>query len=140
MTTIDRAEQIIEEAERIASASSPYRIELPFPPSSNTAYPTGKTGKRFLSTKGKKWYAEALPEIEFVLMGMDAPEKISMAFHFAFPDNRARDLLNYVKLPQDAVCDILGVDDNHTIVPDMTLRSLGVDKHNPRCIVIISAI
>lgn len=140
MTTIDRAEQIIEEAERIASASSPYRIELPFPPSSNTAYPTGKTGKRFLSGRGKEWYEKALPLAEFALQRMDTPERLKMMFMFYFPNNRKCDLNNYVKLPQDVICSVLNIDDNHFVVPIVSMHSMGVDKEFPRCVVYVYAI
>jgi Holliday junction resolvase RusA-like endonuclease len=119
------------------------QVVLPFPPSTNTAYPSSARGGRHLSKAGKTWLAEAAPLIEEALQGFDLPEqpRIEIELQLLMPDNRTRDLDNYIKLPKDAVCAELSVDDNHRTIPSLVLRSLGVrDKQRGEegyCVIVI---
>ncbi|NJK32104.1 MAG: RusA family crossover junction endodeoxyribonuclease [Deltaproteobacteria bacterium] len=108
-------------------------IVLPFPPSSNSAYPSGKNGRRFMSKAGAAWKLAAYPMATSSLGDWLAPECIMMSFWLAFPDKRKRDLNNYVKLPQDLVCEAWGIDDNHFMIPEIRMISMGVNRANAHC-------
>lgn len=116
-------------------------IELPFPPSSNTAYPTNRSGRgRHLSEKGAEWLSQAEWHIRVATVGKPMPP---LPWHITFalwvPDNRVRDAMNYIKLPQDALCKVVGIDDKWTNIRSNTVVVCGVDKHTPRCVISIGA-
>lgn len=101
------------------------RIHLEITPLSlNTAYPSGKTGKRFLSAKGKA-YKEAIGWIAKqnslgILTG-----DVGVDYIFGFKDKRARDVDNYIKMAQDALTGIAFNDDSQIV--ELTARKLKSD-------------
>jgi crossover junction endodeoxyribonuclease RusA len=73
-------------------------LELPFPVSVNGMFPSAKTGRRFLSAKGKAYrqevYALAL-EQHGIFKPFTGP--ISVTVELYPPDKRIRDIDNYNK-------------------------------------------
>lgn len=84
------------------------------PISLNTAYPTGSSGRRFLSAIGKAYKLEIAWAVrqEFLtpLVG-----DLRAEYVFGFSDKRKRDLDNYIKLCQDAVVMGQGMEDDSQI-------------------------
>lgn len=80
------------------------KLELPYPPTLNTMYPTGRSGRRFLSKKGKDFknevYALTL-EQHGIFKPFTGP--VSATIHLAVPDLRKRDLDNTFKAIFDAL-------------------------------------
>jgi Holliday junction resolvase RusA-like endonuclease len=108
-------------------------IILPFPPSSNTAYPTNRRGGRHLSQAGANWKTKAMWQIKGALLHHDPPARFELHIRLWMPDNRRRDVDNYVKLAKDALCDALAVEDNWQRIPRLSVEACGVDRDNPRC-------
>lgn len=102
-------------------------IVLPFPPSSNMAYPTGRNGRRFKSKRLTQWLKKC-PEINESFEG-----ERKIIYKMYFPDNRIRDGQSYIKAPLDYIVK-QGVlkDDNRFIVRSEEWIDCGNDKENPR--------
>jgi len=107
-----------------------FKIILPFPPSSNTAYPTvvkGRKPVRVKSSKLKKWIEEAPNYDERV------KKKVAISYLIFFPDNRIRDGQNYMKVPLDyLVSQGVLTDDDRRYVKGEQWWDGGNDKENPR--------
>ncbi len=59
--------------------------------------------------------------------------RVAVVYTFYWPDARKRDLSNYVKAPEDLLIhQTVLEDDNWQIVQQVTLRSGGIDRANPR--------
>jgi crossover junction endodeoxyribonuclease RusA len=105
-----------------------YSCTLPFPPSVNSLFGGGSAQKRFPSKKYKDWRASC-PRLD--PLGISTP--CLVRYTFWLPDNRKRDLSNYLKAPEDyLVSQRVLVDDNHEIVAGVLLEFGGVDKANAR--------
>ena len=81
------------------------RIDLDYPPTTNTMYPTGKNGKRRLSEKGRQYRNSVLAcvlEQHGVFKPLEGNLKITIGL--IPPDRRKRDLDNCFK----AILDSLG--------------------------------
>jgi crossover junction endodeoxyribonuclease RusA len=77
---------------------------LPFPPTVNTLYPSGKTGRRFLSVKGKAYKAEVYARVleqHGLFKPLTGPLSVTVE-HFP-PDKRKRDHDNYCKALWDSL-------------------------------------
>ena len=107
------------------------KIVVPFPPSSNTAYPTVIKGRKPIRVKSaalKKWIENA-PDLE----GVRVHGKCTISYLIFFPDNRIRDGQNYMKVPLHYLVS-QGVieDDNHKIVKGEQWFFGGIDKVAPK--------
>jgi Holliday junction resolvase RusA-like endonuclease len=113
-------------------------IILPFPVSVNALYSGGSRQQRFKSKKYKDWL-HLCSKIDFGYLDLKEPiGRCDLHIRFYFPDNRERDLSNYVKGIEDfMVNNGILEDDNHTVVKRLTLESRGVDRKNPRAVVSI---
>lgn len=113
-------------------------VKLPFPPSTNTMYPTNQHGGgRHLSKEGAAWKAAAAWECAQAFRLIDAPRQFAVIIRLWFPDNRRRDIDNYVKGIIDVIREALCIDDNWKVIPRLIVEAMGVDKLNPRAEVTI---
>lgn len=107
-----------------------YKITLPVPPSMNMMYPTGKSGRRFLSDRGKAWKAEAAEILEGSALGLT-----NASYKYVFYPKSANfgDTENYCKIITDSLVEA-GIiqDDKHTILKNGSFSFGGYDKQNPR--------
>ena len=103
----------------------PFLISLPLKALSlNTAYPSNKFGRRYLTQEGKD-YKEA---IGYLIKSkyknkVNEDSKFIVFIDFYFADNRRRDIDDYFKLLLDAVSGIIWADDSQIWV-------LGGTKHH----------
>ncbi len=106
-----------------------FSCTLPLPPSVNSLFGGGSGQKRFPSKKYKEW----LKMCEYVHTDSLNAECVSMRYTFFWPDNRARDLSNYIKAAEDFIVK-RGVikDDCWQVVSRIDLISGGIDKARPR--------
>lgn len=114
------------------------KIILPFPPSSNTAYPTViKGGKpvRVKSAKLKKWLKSA------PLLDEKTEGRVVISYRIFFPDDRVRDGQNFLKVPLDYLVD-QGVinDDKRQILKGEQWMDGGIDRENPRVEIVINEV
>lgn len=82
----------------------PLRFQLPWPPSLNHLYPTGRNGRRFLSKRGKAYHEAVAVE----LLRQRVPRKrtcdrIELTLLLQPPDYLRRDVSNLVKCIEDAL-------------------------------------
>jgi crossover junction endodeoxyribonuclease RusA len=94
---------------------------LPWPPTLNNLYPSGNSGRRFLSPKGKA-YVIAFHSACLKQLGLRKPllsGRIAYRMRFLVPDRRRRDLPNCLKAVEDCLTksgiwlDDSQVDDGH---------------------------
>lgn len=115
------------------------KLVLPFPPSSNTAYPTiirGRKPIRVKSAKLKAWIKNA-PDLE----GVVVTGKCTISYLIFFPDDRIRDGQNFMKVPLDyLVSEGVIEDDNRRIVKGEQWFDGGNDRENPRIEITIKEI
>ncbi len=80
------------------------RLTLPWPPSMNSLYPSSKSGRRFLSQKGKA-YQEAvkLAVAGAGIEGAPLPGRLGYHLVLSAPDRRTRDLSNHQKAVEDCL-------------------------------------
>ena len=113
-------------------------IIFPFPPSANTAYPTNARGARHLSKRGKAFKDEAGWIALEALRAIAGAQCITLDIALWFPNKRASDVDNYIKLPKDVICEALHIDDDFTRVPRVVVEYRGIDKAHPRCVVTVN--
>lgn len=126
---------------RVTRVHAAKRITLPVPPSANTAYPSNQHGGgRHLSKAGREYKDSAGWVVKAALQGwrIDAGDHLVLDIGLWFKDKRRCDLDNFVKLPKDIVCGVLGIDDNWQVIPRILIEFRGVDKDNPRCEVMVT--
>lgn len=94
---------------------------LPFPPSANNLFPSGKTGKRFISPEYQAWKRDA----GLTLLSQRRQHfggNVAVEYEYArFKDKRRRDLANREK----AVSDLLvthGIISDDSMIQEITLR------------------
>lgn len=106
--------------------SQPLTIQfaLPLPPSINQQYVTLKNGRRGLSKASKIWKKAARQELEVMRFDGRLPESfieaastgyLSLFLDFYFESPLRRDLDGGLKILQDTICDVLGVNDNRVV-------------------------
>jgi len=85
-------------------AVSSISIEVPFPPSANTLFPTDRYGKRRLSVKGRK-YRKSVWDAIRAQHGMIKPMtgRLMITTHLWPPDRRRRDEDNLHKCLRDSL-------------------------------------
>lgn len=99
-------------------------IALPYPPSVNHYWRHTKSGKHYISEKGRAFRAEVLK----ICKQFDAFKgKVKMQIEVYYPDNRPRDPDNLQKALFDALtASGLIKDDNNKIIKDY--RVVGMDE------------
>ena len=106
-------------------------IIVPFPPSSNTCYPTIKKGKSTIRIKSKKlkdWLKSCAD-----YTNIEPFEKCVVSYMIYVPDDRIRDGQSYMKPVLDwIVSQGIISDDNRRIVKGEQWFDGGIDKENPR--------
>lgn len=121
------------------------RLELPLPPSINQQYAT-VNGRRVLSRNSRIYKQHVAEYVEQWLASHPDSETVerlfqnnylSLSITFYFATALRRDLDGGLKIAQDALCEALGVNDNHVI--EIHLRK-GVDRHYPHSEICLTAI
>jgi Holliday junction resolvase RusA-like endonuclease len=103
------------------------KITLPLPVSVNQLYNGGSGQKRFPSKKYKAWLASC-PRVK-----ANHFSNIILNYKYFFPDNRPRDMENFVKSVSDFLVKYgVILDDCWQYVCEMHLTTGGIDKENPR--------
>jgi Holliday junction resolvase RusA-like endonuclease len=116
------------------------RIELPSPPSSNTAYAdNGRRGGRHLSKKAKAWQDKAVLLCRLAVCHAAPPKAFNLTIGLWFPTKARRDIDNYIKLPKDALCSAWGIDDDFTRIPRVCVEFRGICKGG-RCVLEVEAL
>jgi len=93
----------------------PQHFNLPWPPSENTVYPTSKTGRRFLSGKGKA-YVKAVCTLCVQLKIKMVRGPVSIIVHGYPPDRRVRDGSNYEKILYDSLAKAFVIENDKWII------------------------
>ena len=95
-------------------------IDLPFPPSVNTAFPSGRNGRRHKSKRYVAWCEEAGWLLKSQKPGHIKGE-VNVTIELQKPDKRRRDLDNYNKPVLDLLVDHGVIDDDSMIQKLTTL-------------------
>lgn len=122
-------------ADECRRATRFFSITLMIPPSLNNAYKNIKRGGRVLTEQAKQYKQRAKDAIEqaAIFHGFACPDnaRLSLTLTLHFRNHHRRDVSNCVKLPEDALAEVLGFDDSRV---DRLLVERGeVDADNPRC-------
>lgn len=97
-------------------------LTLPWPPSVNSLYPSNKSGRRFLSKKGKEYLMAV--ELELGWRGANDALTGRLAYRLSLypPDKRIRDLSNHQKAIEDCLTKC------HLWLDDSQIDHLEVDR------------
>jgi len=90
-----------------------------------------KSGRSFPSAKYREWEYVAMVQLRgYNHLRIEKVTRIQL--EFAWPDNRKADLTNKAESVMDMLVKI-GIlkDDNWKVVPELHLKSLGVNKEDP---------
>ena len=118
-------------------------LVLPLPPSINHQYATVQ-GRRILSRSAREFKALVAEVVEGWLDAHPLCDAILFQRHylaltitFYFASALRRDLDGGLKIAQDALCEALGVNDNHVIEIHLSKR---VDRYRPHIAVCLTAL
>ena len=112
--------------------------------------PSKKNSKQWIFRGGRKflvpsdnytaWHEEKMWEIKKYINSVKNPiEECTVEIFIYFPDNIKADLTNKAESIMDLLVDARVLkDDCHQICSSVHLSSLGIDKENPRAIIIIN--
>jgi Holliday junction resolvase RusA-like endonuclease len=120
-------------------------ITLELPVSLNHIYTTNQfTYQRVLNSQGRKWMDDCIWLLKDKIISLReitcSFNRVKIDIKFYFPDERRRDLDNYLKLTHDIlVKSSLIKDDNWRIIKEERLRGF-LDRKNPRMEMIITEI
>lgn len=78
-------------------------LYLPYPPTANNLFPTGKGGRRFVSPEYRAWREAAGYALNPQLAGkhLPLPPPYAVEYEFRRPDSRRRDCANLEKVCSD---------------------------------------
>lgn len=113
-------------------------ITLPMPPSLNNAFSQTRAGRRFPSSRYKRWRAMAYLSIKAArLVPVAGPAEVCITLHAK--DRRRRDADNLIKPVVDSLV-ATGVlaDDDSRHVRTVSATWAAPDRINPRAVVVIS--
>lgn len=106
---------------------------LPLPPSINAQYAT-VNGRRVLSRDARRWKGEATAQLRQLVLPPAFAQTLQTGYlalfidvYFATP--MRRDLDGGLKITQDTICDVLGVDDRRVVDIHLVKR---IDPLRPR--------
>lgn len=128
------------------SQPKPIRFSLPLPPGVNNQYVTLKDRRRVLSRESRRWKRAARRELEVMrfdgriserFLQVAADGYLSFFLDFFFETPLRRDLDGGLKILQDTVCEVLGVDDNRVVDIHLVKR---IDPLRPRVEVQVEAL
>lgn len=110
------------------------KVSLPLPCSVNHLYAPGRGNRRYKTAAAHAWHTNASLILRgaaiqqgFIIMGGWAWSAVCW-----FPDNHRRDMDNYAKQLNDAMCDAFGVDDRWQQLREIHMRAGGIDREDPR--------
>lgn len=113
-----------------------YSCTLPFSVSVNQLYGGGSGQQRFKTKKYNAWI-KSCPE----LRQLNIDEPVSVEYIFTLPDNRERDITNYVKCAEDyLVSQKVLKDDNHKIVKKVLIRYEEIKKESAQVLIVLRRI
>ena len=95
-------------------------VYLPYPPTANNLFPSGKSGKRFISPEYKAWKQLAGYTLN-TQHPKPVPGKVAVAYEFRKPDKRRRDCFNLEKAVTDLLVDA-GVIGDDSLIEEGTVR------------------
>jgi len=97
-----------------------------------------RTGRSFPSKKYTEWHKEATAQTLDIIPDVPLTGIKRVTLEFYHPDKRKYDLTNKVESIMDFMVDV-GIihDDNYVEVPELLLKSAGLDKKEPGCLVTI---
>ena len=95
-------------------------VYLPYPPTANNLFPTGKSGKRFISPEYRAW-KELAGYVLNTQHPKPVPGKVAVAYEFRRPDGRRRDVGNLEKATTDLLVSA-GVIEDDCLIEELTLR------------------
>ena len=96
------------------------------PVSVNQAYPSSKSGRRYLSLEGKT-YKNLIGWMAKMEGGEVITTPCKMVYTFGFTDKRRRDVDDYVKLTQDALSGVWFEDDCQ--ITEFTAKKVQSDEY-----------
>jgi crossover junction endodeoxyribonuclease RusA len=109
------------------------QLVLPLPPSINAQYAT-VNGRRVLSRDARRWKTEATAQLRQLVLPPTFAQTLQTGYlalfidvYFATP--MRRDLDGGLKITQDTLCDVLGVDDRRVVDIHLVKR---IDPLHPR--------
>ncbi len=120
-----------------------FRVELPLPPTANSAYPTNfRTRRRYLSPTARAWKVEA----GWMIRAANPPKiRGPYTFMILVPLKARGDADGYVKLPQDLLSPGKPANPGLGVTPDDRHCQDSRGKRDPsvpwrRCIVILESV
>lgn len=109
-------------------------------PSKKNSRISTRSGRSFPSKKYAEWHKDAESQLEH-LAGESIDYPVAVSYYFYLPDNRRTDLSNKIESINDLLVDIGFIeDDNAKVVTQLHVYYMGVDKKEPRCNVMVSAL
>lgn len=88
---------------------------------------------KFPSKEYKAWNKSAIEQLSYVGQKLENVKNITISF--MLPDKRKTDLTNKAESVMDTLVDAgILLDDNCNVVPELTLKYLGVSK-DPHCMI-----
>jgi len=116
------------------------RFELPLPPGVNNQYAT-VNGRRVLSVEARRWKKRAQAELAGIFPSAFVEQArvgyLALFLDFYFESPLRRDLDGGLKIAQDTICEVLGVDDRRVVDIHLVKR---IDPLRPRVVVEIEAL
>ena len=95
-------------------------VFLPYPPTANNLFPTGKNGRRFPSREYEAWKKEAGLKLNAQRPGA-ITGRVAVLYEFRKPDNRRRDVANLEKATTDLLVSQSVIEDD-CLIEEMSLR------------------
>jgi crossover junction endodeoxyribonuclease RusA len=116
------------------------RFELPLPPGVNNQYAT-VNGRRVLSVEARRWKKRAQVELAGIFPTAFVEQArvgyLALFLDFYFESPLRRDLDGGLKIAQDTICEVLGVDDRRVVDIHLVKR---IDPLRPRVVVELEAL
>lgn len=103
------------------SESAGLTLFLPYPPTANNLFPTGKSGRRFISAEYKAWKHDATLSLWGQRVPVAGIGRASVVYEFRRPDNRRRDAFNLEKPVTDLLVEY-GVLRDDSLIEEGTVR------------------
>jgi len=118
-------------------------LTLPWAPSANNAYAVVR-GRKIKTARAREYAHEVMWRVaDEMRVDPDGGwptkhDRLTVTIDMYPPDRRRFDVAGKEKLPIDAVCKQLGIDDSQIDV--LTLRRAPIDRTNPRVVLTLEAL